>query len=286
MMKKPGYLKYSLLLVVALLLVGCPPYAVTILTPSDGAIFVVGDEITFTGSAMDPLEGELSGTSLVWTSDQDGDIGTGKEVKKSDLSDENHTITLTATNSQGLEETATISITISDAIIPTTTTTTVDATTTTTIVTTTTTIAAMKLESQAFAEGATIPVKYTCDGTDTSPDLNWSNEPLGTKSFVLIMDDPDAPGGTWDHWVVFDIPSTTKSVQEGQEPQGTKGKNSWGTLGYRGPCPPSGTHHYNFTIYALDVDTLSLAEGATKSEVETNIVGHILDQASLMGTYG
>jgi Raf kinase inhibitor-like YbhB/YbcL family protein len=142
----------------------------------------------------------------------------------------------------------------------------------------------MMLESQAFAEGATIPVKYTCDEADTSPDLSWSNEPAGTKSFVLIMEDLTVP---WDHWVVFDIPSATKSVQEGQEPQGTKGKNSFLTLGYGGPCPPTGdgTHHYNFTIYALDVDTLSLAEGATKSEVETGMVGHILDQASLMGTY-
>jgi Raf kinase inhibitor-like YbhB/YbcL family protein len=141
----------------------------------------------------------------------------------------------------------------------------------------------MMLESQAFAEGATIPVKYTCDEADTSPDLSWSNEPAGTKSFVLIMEDLTVP---WDHWVVFDIPATTKSVLEGQEPQGTKGKNTWGNLGYKGPCPPSGTHSYEFTIYALDVDTLSLSEGATKSEVETNMGGHILDQASLMGTYG
>jgi len=288
-MKKSGYLKYSLLLAIALFFVGCPPYAVTILTPSDGAFFVVGEEITFSGSAMDPLEGELSGSSLVWTSDRDDEIGTGKEIKKSDLSDENHTITLTATNSQGLEETATISITISDAIVPTTTTTTTtttaDATTTTSLVATTTTSAPMELESQAFAEGATIPVKYTCDGADTSPDLSWSNEPVGTKSFVLIMDDPDAPGGTWDHWVVFDILSAIKSVQEGQEPQGTKGNNSWNNLGYGGPCPPSGTHRYFFTLYALDVDTLGLSEGATKSEVETSMGGHILGQASLMGTY-
>lgn len=151
--------------------------------------------------------------------------------------------------------------------------------------TTTTTTVPIKLESEAFAEGDTIPVKYTCDGEDTSPDLSWSNDPVGTKSFVLIMDDPDAPGGTWDHWIVFNIPPTTKSVQEGQEPTGTKGKNSWGNLGYGGPCPPSGTHRYFFIIYALDLDSLSLAEGATKSEVETSMEGHILDQASLMGRY-
>jgi Raf kinase inhibitor-like YbhB/YbcL family protein len=276
-MKKLGYLKYSLLLVLALFLVGCPPSSVTILTPSDGDHFESGDEITFTGSAMDPLEGELSGDSLVWRSSIDGKIGTGTEFIRYDLLEGTHIITLSAKNSHGLEGTATITITISEGTI-TTTTTTIDNTTTTTTM-------PMKLESQAFAEGATIPVKYTCDGEDTSPDLNWSNDPVGTMSFVLIMDDPDAPGGTWDHWIVFNIPPTTKSVQEGQEPQGTKGKNSWGNLGYGSPCPPSGTHRYFFTIYALDLDTLSLAEGATKSAVEASMVGHILDQASLMGTY-
>ena len=273
-MKKLGYLKYSLLLILALFLVGCPPSSVTILTPSDGDHFESGNEITFTGSAMDPLEGELSEDSLIWGSNIDGKIGTGTEFIREDLSEGTHIITLTANNSYGLEGTATITITISEGTITTTTTT---ATTTTTM--------PMNLESQAFAEGATIPVKYTCDGEDISPDLNWSNDPVGTMSFVLIMDDPDAPGGTWDHWIVFNIPPTTKSVQEGQEPQGTKGKNSWGNLGYGGPCPPSGTHRYFFTIYALDLDTLSLAEGATKSAVETSMGGHILDQASLMGTY-
>jgi len=269
-------------LLLYLFLVGCSPFPVVIHTPTDGEQFESGDEITFTGSAMDPLEGELSGDSLVWRSSIDGNIGTGTEFIRDDLSEGTHIITLTAKNSPGLEGTATITITISEGTITTTitTTTTIDDTTTTT-----TTTMPMKLESQAFAEGATIPVKYTCDGEDTSPDLNWSNDPVGTMSFVLIVDDPDAPGGTWDHWIVFNIPPTTKSVQEGQEPQGTKGGNSWGNLGYGGPCPPSGTHRYFFTIYALDLDTLSLAEGATKSAVEASMGGHILDQASLMGTY-
>lgn len=273
-MKKSGYLKYSLLFISVLFIVGCPPSSVTILNPSEGDHFEVGNEITFTGTAMDPLEGELSGDSLVWTSNIDGEIGTGTEFVRDDLSEGTHSIILTAKNSRGLERTATITITISGGTV-TTTTTTIDGTTTTT------TPMPMEIVSLAFTEGATIPVKYTCNGADTSPDLTWSNAPAGTKSFVLIMDDHTV---TWDHWVVFDIPSTTNSVQEGQEPQGTKGKNTWGNLGYGGPCPPSGTHSYVFTIYALD-GTLGLAEGATGSAVNTAMVGHILDQASLTGKY-
>ena len=273
-MKKSGYLKYSLLFVSVLFIVGCPPYLVKILTPSDGAQFQAGDEITFTGSAKDFRDGNLEGNSLVWTSSIDGEIGTGTEFARNDLSEGTHTITLTATNSGGKEWTAAITITISGGTV-TTTTTTIDGTTTTT------TPMPMEIVSLAFTEGDTIPVKYTCDGADTSPDLSWSNAPAGTKSFVLIMDDHTV---TWDHWVVFDIPSTTNSVQEGHEPPGTKGKNTWGNLGYEGPCPPSGTHSYVFTIYALD-DTLGLAEGATGSAVNTAMVGHILDQASLTGKY-
>jgi hypothetical protein len=138
-MKKPIRLKYILLLVVSLLLAGCPPYLVKILTPSDGAQFQAGDEITFTGSAKDLRDGNLEGGSLVWTSSIDGEIGTGTEFSRNDLSEGTHTITLTAINSGGKEWTATITITIGEATLTTTTTTTTAADTTTSIVTTTTT---------------------------------------------------------------------------------------------------------------------------------------------------
>jgi hypothetical protein len=149
----------------------------------------------------------------------------------------------------------------------------------------------LKVESTAFAQGADIPRKFTCDAQDLSPALSWSEPPKGTQSFVLIMDDPDAPVGTWVHWVLYDLPPTARSLPEGilkdaLAADGARlGKNSWNRLGYGGPCPPPGpAHRYFFKLYALDGKT-NLREGATKSDVEKAMQGHILAQAELMGRY-
>ena len=148
----------------------------------------------------------------------------------------------------------------------------------------------LKITSTAFKEGELIPKKYTCDDRDVSPPLAWSEAPAGTKSFALICDDPDAPMGTWVHWVLFDVPATTRELPENVAPEKTlafgekQGKNSWGKIGYGGPCPPSGTHRYYFKFYALDT-LLALAPGATKAEVEKAMQGHLLAQGQLMGKY-
>ncbi len=142
----------------------------------------------------------------------------------------------------------------------------------------------MKLTSPAFTHNGAIPSEYTCDGADLSPQLVISDVPANAKSLALVMDDPDAPVGTWDHWVVFNMPVSTEEIPKGTEPKGTAGKNSWGRTGYGGPCPPSGTHRYFFKLYALDA-TLNLPEGATKKDLERAMQGHIIAQAQLMGTY-
>lgn len=148
----------------------------------------------------------------------------------------------------------------------------------------------MKLQSTAFKDGEMIPRKYTCDGANTSPPLSWNALPAGTKSLVLICDDPDAPAGTWVHWVYYDIPPETTGLPENvaplQHPQtgGTQGKNAFRKIGYGGPCPPGGTHRYYFKIYALDV-MLALPPGATKAEVLKAMEGHIVDKTALMGKY-
>lgn len=148
----------------------------------------------------------------------------------------------------------------------------------------------MELKSSAFGYGQSIPVRYTCDGQDISPPLEWTDPPPGTQSFALIMDDPDAPVGVWDHWVLFNIPPETRSLPEGVPPDpdlaqgGRHGRNSWKRLGYGGPCPPGGTHRYFFRLYALDT-VLNLSSGATKKDVLRAMEGHILAQAELMGTY-
>ncbi|MBI2660123.1 YbhB/YbcL family Raf kinase inhibitor-like protein [Candidatus Woesearchaeota archaeon] len=142
----------------------------------------------------------------------------------------------------------------------------------------------MKLTSSAFSHNGAIPSEYTCDGDDLSPPLSINDVPSNAKSLVLISDDPDAPVGTWDHWVVFNIPAATKEIQKGTEPNGIGGRNSWGRTGYGGPCPPSGTHRYFFKLYALDTE-LNLPEGSTKKDVERAMQGHILTNAELMGTY-
>ena len=148
----------------------------------------------------------------------------------------------------------------------------------------------MELTSSAFQEGGSIPSPYTCDGKDISPPLNWSAAPAGTKSFALIADDPDAPRGTWVHWVLWNLPATASEIKEALPaitllPSGAlQGKNDSGDSGYGGPCPPSGTHRYFFKLYALDT-VLSLKSGATKSQLEAAMKGHELAQVTLMGVY-
>jgi Raf kinase inhibitor-like YbhB/YbcL family protein len=143
---------------------------------------------------------------------------------------------------------------------------------------------AMELTSSAFANEASIPIRYTCDGNDISPPLEISGIPSGTISLALVMDDPDAPVGVWDHWVVFNI-EPRDSISEAIQDLGTAGNNSWGRTGYGGPCPPSGTHRYFFTVYALDT-TLDLVAGAGKEDVLTASAGRVLAEATLMGRYG
>ena len=142
----------------------------------------------------------------------------------------------------------------------------------------------MNLTSSAFLHNGQMPSEYTCDGSDLSPPLSITDIPKNSKSLVLICDDPDAPVGTWDHWVVFNIPASAKEIPKGTEPQGTAGKNSWGRTGYGGPCPPSGTHRYFFKLYALDA-TLNLPPGSTKKQIEAAMQGHILAKVELMGLY-
>jgi Raf kinase inhibitor-like YbhB/YbcL family protein len=149
----------------------------------------------------------------------------------------------------------------------------------------------IQMTSTAFAEGQPIPEKYTCDGQDVSPPLTWSNAPAGTKSFTLVVEDPDAPMGTWVHWVIYDLPADTAALSEGvarsQYVSGNakQGLNDFGRLGYGGPCPPPGKpHRYFFKLYALDV-MLDLKPGATRKELLKAMEGHILGQGQLMGTF-
>jgi Raf kinase inhibitor-like YbhB/YbcL family protein len=145
------------------------------------------------------------------------------------------------------------------------------------------------ITSSAFEHNGTIPPKYTCDGEDINPPLMFADIPEGAKSLVLIMDDPDVPknlrpDGMWDHWVVFNLEPTTVSIEEGKEPAGTSGNNSWGKRGYGGPCPPDREHRYFFKLYALDTK-LDLPEGSSKKEVEQAMRGHVLAQGELIGLY-
>ncbi len=149
----------------------------------------------------------------------------------------------------------------------------------------------MKLISPAFEDGGVIPSKYTCDGVDVSPPLAWRDIPANTKSFALICDDPDAPMGTWVHWVIYDIPVTKTELPEGLPCEkiladGSKqGLNDFGKYGYGGPCPPRGIHRYFFKLYALDA-VLNLMPGLSKQELLNAIQGHILEETRLMGRYG
>lgn len=146
-----------------------------------------------------------------------------------------------------------------------------------------------QLRSSAFRFKANIPAKYTCDGKDVSPPLQWRNAPKGTKSFVLIFQDPDARGGkSWVHWVVFNIPVTMNKFYEKIKIAsfgGAEGNNSWGVPKYGGPCPPVKEHRYIFTIYALNVAQLPLRVGASRDEVMRAMQGKILGNARLVGIY-
>lgn len=142
----------------------------------------------------------------------------------------------------------------------------------------------MRLTSAAFDDGGDIPAKYTCDGDDISPPLKIDDVPDEARSLALVMDDPDAPMGTFDHWVVWNMPVDLEEIPEGTEPEGTPGKTDFGKMGYGGPCPPSGTHTYRFKLYALDKE-LDLAEGATKEELQKAMEGSIVAQHTLEGDY-
>jgi Raf kinase inhibitor-like YbhB/YbcL family protein len=145
---------------------------------------------------------------------------------------------------------------------------------------------AFELTSAAFKAGDAIPRKHTCDGDDRSPPLAWTDPPGGTKSFALVCDDPDAPRGTWVHWVVYAIPPSTRGLPEGGPADGSRpGTNDFRKTGYGGPCPPPGpAHRYVFKLHALDA-TLDLAPGATKAALEKAMEGHVLGRAELMGRY-
>jgi len=162
----------------------------------------------------------------------------------------------------------------------------------------------IQLHSPAFADGGMIPKTFTCDGADRSPPLEWSGVPAQARSLVLICDDPDAPLGTWSHWVVFNLAHQVRALNEGipseetiapavaetpesadgKPPQARQGTNDFGKIGYGGPCPPGGTHRYFFRLYALDIQ-LDLGSSATRSQVLKAIEGHILAEGRLIGKY-
>lgn len=150
----------------------------------------------------------------------------------------------------------------------------------------------IQLSTNSFTPGGTIPKKFTCSGADVSPELSWAAPPAGTKSLALIVDDPDAPAGTWNHWLLYNLPPSLHELPENQPhtaelPNGAlQGKNDFGKIGYNGPCPPPGKpHHYFFRLYALDTK-LDLKSGADRGTLEQAIKGHVVGQGELMGTFG
>jgi Raf kinase inhibitor-like YbhB/YbcL family protein len=152
-------------------------------------------------------------------------------------------------------------------------------------------MAAFQLKSSVFSNGGAIPPKFTCDGSDLSPALSWNDPPTGTKAFALIMDDPDAPAGTWVHWVLYDLPASVRELPEGEpkakdlEIGARQGSNDFQRIGYGGPCPPRGAaHRYSFRLYALDRPT-QLPAGAAKRDLERAMKGHILAQSELVGRF-
>ena len=156
------------------------------------------------------------------------------------------------------------------------------------------TLTELALSSSAFTDGSPIPVQFTCDGANQSPPLSWSGAPEGTASYALIVEDPDAPGGTFIHWVLYDIPATTRALPQGV-PNGAsvvslagakQGRTGFkNTIGYGGPCPPKGApHHYHFKLFALD-KSLGLESGATRDQVMDAMRGHELGHGEIIGTY-
>lgn len=142
----------------------------------------------------------------------------------------------------------------------------------------------MKISSPVFENEGTIPSKYTCDGDNINPPLKIAEVPEIAKSLVLIVDDPDAPAGTWIHWTVWNMPPETREIKEGSKPAGIEGITSFGRTGYGGPCPPSGVHRYFFKLYALDTQ-IELSPTAKIDELIATIKDHIIDQAQIMGKY-
>lgn len=148
------------------------------------------------------------------------------------------------------------------------------------------------IQTNAFAAGGLIPKKYTCDGSDVSPELTWSGAPAGTQAFALIVDDPDAPGGTWTHWIAWDIPASATNLPESLPKSEIlhsnmrQGRNDFKRIGYNGPCPPPGKpHRYFFKLYALGAK-LDVKAGASRSELESAMKGKVLGQAEVTGKYG
>ena len=148
------------------------------------------------------------------------------------------------------------------------------------------TLTKLELTSDAFRAGQPIPTRYTCDGANQSPALQWSEPPAGTKSFALVVDDPGAPSGTFRHWGVFDIPASARSIGGGHK-AGTEVVNDFGKPGYDGPCPPKGygPHHYHFRLFALDSDRLGLSANAKVVDVENAASQHAIAEAEIVGTY-
>lgn len=144
----------------------------------------------------------------------------------------------------------------------------------------------MQIKSSEFENNGKIPAKYTCDGADVNPPLEFVGVPEEAASMVLVVDDPDAPAGTWVHWVVYDISQENTGIDEDSVPEGAKeGETDYGEEGYGGPCPPNGEHNYHFKLYALDIAELSLPEGNDKGRIEEAMRNHILDSAELVGKY-
>ena len=144
----------------------------------------------------------------------------------------------------------------------------------------------MRLTSSAFTNEGIIPARFTCDAEDINPPLSWQDAPAGVRSFALVVDDPDAPLGTWTHWTLWNMPSSANSIGERQIPPGSvEGKTSFGRSGWGGPCPPSGTHRYFFRLYALDTTFESLSASTTVSALMNTMKGHVMATAELMGRY-
>lgn len=143
------------------------------------------------------------------------------------------------------------------------------------------------LTSPAFENGGMIPVTFSCDGSDFSPKLDWMNPPEGTRGYALVVDDPDAPNGTFTHWILYDLPAGLTSLPESANDLGKEARNDFGEVGYGGPCPPPkhGDHRYYFRLHALDVESLDVPGDATRATFDEALEGHVLGTAELMGRF-